>query len=325
LDGNEPESPKVEAAHRSPGIVGNLTGAIGWLASSLGVIGALLYACGYLISIAQLHLLGLGRLMSYGHDHYVQEGGRFLADTSSTAAIIVALFSPMLIILAILTFGATILWRKASAGHYGWMRRIAPLRARVAVAWRGAAYAILLFLLLYHYGDAGEFGRPLTLGNVLFTDPSAETAPDLVKMHKFLLTGQSDFFSAAFENTLLTYLAVGLLFLACHYVTSTWRWRRLAIAPFVLIFALYSLLFPMLYGVLKSPVEFPVVMIWSGDGAKSAEGQRSFLLNLGEHEAVLYVAAERKVMWRRLDQISRLDVIGSAPILKEISARKETP
>ena len=325
MDEHEPESPKVEAASRSPGIIGSVTGAVGWLASSLGVIGALLYACGYLISVAQLHLLGLGRLMSYGHDHYVQEGGRFLADISSTAAIIAEPFIAIAIVVAILAFGTTMLWRKVRLGHDEWMRKLATIRNRVEVTWRGVAYAILLCLLLLQYGDPEQFGRPLTLGNVLFTDPSAAAAPDLVKMHKFLLTGQSDSLAAIFEDRLLAYVAVGLLLLACHYVTSTWRWRRLAIAPFVLIFALYSLLFPMLYGVLKSQVEFPLVMIWPGEGAKAADGQRSFLLNLGEHEAVLYVAPERKVMWRRLDQISRLDVIGMAPILKEVPVRKENP
>ena len=263
--------------------------------------------------------------MSYGHDHYVQEGGRFLADVSSTAAIIAEPLIAIAIVLTILTFGTTMVWRKVRVGHDEWMRRLATLRSRVEVVWRGIAYAILLCLLLLQYGDPEKFGRPLTLGNVLFTEPSAAAAPDLMKIHRFLLTGQSDPLAAIFEDNLLTYVAVGLLFLGCHHVTSAWRWRRLAIAPFVLIFALYSLLFPMLYGVLKTQVEFPVVMIWPGEGAKSADGQRSFLLNLGEHEAVLYVASERKVMWRRLAQISRLDVIGVAPILKEIPARKETP
>jgi hypothetical protein len=325
MEGEEAEKPGANTARRGSGLAGSVVGAIGWFASSLGVIGALLYACGYLISAAQLHLLGLGRLMTYGHDYYVQEGGSFLADISSTIAIMAEPFSVILIFLAMLGLGVAMLWRKASLRHGQWIESIQRLRTRVAGMWPRAAYAGLLYLLLFRYGDPVEFGRPLTLSNVLFADPTAAATPALVTMHKLLLTGDRGGLGGMFEGRLLTYIVVGLLFLGSHYLTSGWQWRRLAMAPFVLMFTLYSLLLPMLYGVLKLQVEFPIVMIWPGEDAKSAEGQRGFLLNLGEHEAVLYIAPERKVMWRRQDHIDRLDVLGMAPILKEISARKDTP
>ena len=53
---------------------------VGWLSGALAGIGAILYACGYLLSTAQLHLLGLSGLVNYGQERYVEEGGRFLVD-----------------------------------------------------------------------------------------------------------------------------------------------------------------------------------------------------------------------------------------------------
>jgi hypothetical protein len=322
--GAEPEGEKADTTRRTGGLVGSLTGAIGWFASSLGVIGALLYACGYLISVAQLHLLGLGRVMTYGHDYYVQEGGLFFVGISSIVATMAEYFSVILIFFAVVGTGFVALSRKIRLGHRQWIDRVRKLDARVANVWRPAAYAVLLCLLLFRFGDPTEFGRPLMLANVLFTEPAA-AAPDLVRIHKYLLAGDKDALGGIFEEELIIYLVAALLFLGTHHVTSGWTWRRLAMAPFVLMFTLYSLLLPMLYGVLKSQVEFPVVMIWPGEGTKPAEGQRSFLLNLGEHEVVLYAAPERKVMWRRQDHVDRLDVIGEAPILKEIPVRKVVP
>jgi hypothetical protein len=321
MEGQELRNPAENTQRQSSG----LAGLFGWFASSLGVIGAILYACGYLISAAQLHLLGLGRLMTYGHDYYIQEGGRFLADISSTVALGALDFSVILIPLAMLAVGAAILWRNIRLRHAPWISSLHRCSARVREMWRYAAYAVLLILLLYSYGDPMEFGLPLTLSNVLFTNPAASAPSTQATIRALLLHGDRNGLAAIFEGRLLTYIAVCLLLLGSQYLTSAWKWRRLAAAPFVLLFTLYSLLLPMLYGVLKSQVEFPVVVIRPGGDPKSTEGQRGFLLNLDEHEAVLYVSVEHKVLWRRTEQIDGLDVIGMAPILKEVATPKGIP
>lgn len=310
---------------RHSSLTGGVVSAVGWLASSLGVIAALLYACGYLISVAQLHMLGLGRLMSYGHDYYVQQGGSFLADLGSTLAIAAEPFSLIFIGLAVLCLGISVLWHKVGPTKAPWAVRIGQLRNSTARLSPRVAYAVLICLLLFRYGDPMEFGRPLTLSNALFEGPGSTAAPELVTMHRLLLTGNRDGLAAMFEARLLVYIMVCVLLLASHYVTLSWAWRKLALTPFVLLFALYSLLLPMLYGVLKLQVEFPIVMVWPGDEAKSKQGERSFLLNLGGGEAVFYLAGERKVTWRRRDSIERIDVIGAAPVLREITPQARTP
>src|SRR5258707_11862408 len=60
-----------------PHLVKSIAGFIAWVTSSLAGIGAILYVVGYLSTVAQLHLLGLGRLVAYSNEHYLEEGGNF--------------------------------------------------------------------------------------------------------------------------------------------------------------------------------------------------------------------------------------------------------
>jgi hypothetical protein len=322
MEGPDPPKPAETAPRRS----GTLAGLFGWFASSLGFIGAILYACGYLISTAQLHLLGLGRLMSRSHDYYVQEGGSFLADIGSTLAIMALPFSFMLVVAAMISLGGMMLWRKFAAGHAPWLRRRFRRGGVVGRMWRYVAYGVLLVVLLYRYGDPRAFGLPLTLSNVLFAAPAGQESSQVATVRGLLSQGDRGGLDGIFEARLRICVSVGLLLLGARFLTQNWAWRRLALAPFALMFALYLLLLPMLYGVLKSQVEFPVAMIGvSGDATKPAADQRAFLLNQDEHGVLLYLAADRTVLLRRTAQIERLDVIGMAPILKDTASGKGVP
>jgi len=52
--------------------------AVGWLSGSLAGISAVVYACGYLITRAQLHLFGVSGFFPLSADHFMQEGAKFL-------------------------------------------------------------------------------------------------------------------------------------------------------------------------------------------------------------------------------------------------------
>ncbi len=318
------DKPHAEDAHRSGGLAASIASGIGWFAGSLGVIGVLLYACGYLISIAQLHLLGIGRLVSYSHDYYVQTGGNFLADIGSTIGTGATFIGKELVAFVALILGAAWMLYKAKLRHVAWVARLRHWCVRASTVWQPAAYAILLYLLLFGYGDPLKFGRPLMLSNVLFVDPPATAGPELADIHTMLMAGDTVRLGGQFEDHLVTYLVVCLLGFVAFHVTSTWQRRRLAMAPFAMVVLLYTLLLPMLYGVLKLQMEFPVVVLWSAGEAKTTESQRGFLLNLGEHEAIVYLAPQRSVTWRRREQIDRIDVVAVAPVLKEIAVGKES-
>ncbi len=287
-------------------LLGSMAGWVAWLGSSLGVIAALLYASGYLISIAQLHLLGLGRLVTYSHEHFVQQGGTFFIyigeEIMTAGEYFSILFIPVLAVFA--------LRRWVGAAWRGKIKRIAEGRS---IPWRGFAYAGLIALLLLAGGDPKSFGQPLTLSNLLFLDPNAAPSDPV---RDALIAGKRDPLLGQFEDRLFRDVFVLLQFVASFFVTQTWPLRRLAMLPFALLFLVYTLLLPMLFGVLALPIEFPVVTVrLSGDVPLQAAGV-VYLLNKGDGEVVLYEAVERDVLWLDQGRIERIIVDGVAPILQ---------
>jgi len=98
---------------------------VGWLSGALAGIGAILYACGYLLSTAQLHLLGLSGLVNYGQERYVEEGGRFLIDVLGLLGeillnlLISAGFVALLVLLVLAPLGYFMRRRLGRRGHAG--------------------------------------------------------------------------------------------------------------------------------------------------------------------------------------------------------------
>jgi len=296
--------PQPGGAHFT--LLGSLGGWVAWLGSSLGVIAALLYASGYLISVAQLHLLGLGRLVTYSHEHFVQQGGTFFLymgeEIMTAGEYFSILFIPVLGVFALRH------WVGAA-----WRHNVKRIVAGRSIPWRGLAYAVLIALLLLTGGDPKSFGQPLTLSNLLFLDPSAATSDPV---RDALVAGKRDPLLGQFEDRLFRDIFVLLQFVASFFVTQTWPLRRLAVLPFALLFLVYTLLLPMLFGVLALPVEFPVVTVrLSGDVPLQPAGA-VYLLNKGDGEVVLYEAVERDVLWLDQGRIERIVVDGVAPILQ---------
>src|SRR5262245_49133719 len=55
-----------------------ITVSVGWLSGSAAGIGLVLYALGYLITRAQLNVLGIESFVTYRSDEFIQEGSKFL-------------------------------------------------------------------------------------------------------------------------------------------------------------------------------------------------------------------------------------------------------
>ena len=137
MEQGETDKPPADATHRA-GLAGSIAGAIGWFGGSLGAIGVMLYACGYLISIAQLHLLGIGRLVSYSHDYYVQTGGSFVADLGSTLGTGAAFIGKELVAFVVLVVGATVILYRTKLRRLAWVVRLRGWWQRAAVVWQPA-------------------------------------------------------------------------------------------------------------------------------------------------------------------------------------------
>lgn len=271
---------------------------IGWLSGSLAGIGAILYACGYLLTSAQLHMLGLSGLVNYGHERYVEEGGRFLIAVMGLLGEILLnllITGGFLALLVLLVIGPLALFKRKRLGavQAHWQNRLARLNQKWPGAWRGPAFAVLLVLLLATSEDPQTFNAPLAISSLLFAQP----APAQAGLSGLLLAGDDARLKAFFANSLLMELKAGTLLLLAWQVAAPWRLRLLLCAPFFLIFLLYTLLLPMLYGVLQRQIRLPVVSLsaagaWPGSGA-----EKLFLLNKTEREFVLWDAQAKRVLW----------------------------
>ena len=268
---------------------------VGWLSGALAGIGAILYACGYLLSTAQLHLLGLSGLVNYGQERYVEEGGRFLVDVLGLLGeillnLLISVGFVALLVLLVLAPLGYFMRRRLGAARARWHARLAQLRQSGRA--RALVFAALLALLLAGSEDPQSLNAPLQISNLLFVQEQAAAG----SLSALLLSGDSVRLKAIFANSLLMLLKAVILLLAWR-VAAPWRWRLLLSAPFVLIALLYTVLLPMLYGVLQRQIRLPVISLdttiaWPGSGA-----EKLFLLNRTERDFVLWDAHARRVLW----------------------------
>jgi hypothetical protein len=295
----------------APQLLRAAAGFIAWVTSSLAGIGAILYVTGYLSTVAQLHLLGLGRLIAYPSEHYLEQGGNFFIAIGPTLLLVVLLLSLILLALSLLPS----LWQRRTGGTS------APAAegkaGRLAGAWRGALYALLLLVLFARF-DLDVFAEPLILSNLLLADPAAAATAGpagSAELLRQLAAGARRPLEAAFSWRLYQEVLIVGLFVACWHVTLSWRFRVVALLPFAVAALLYTVFLPMLYGVLMGQMQFPVASLELADAAAGAAPPRVLLLSKGEQEFLLFDREHRKLVWLPRDRVHRLEISGSETLL----------
>lgn len=292
-----------------------ITVFIGWMTGSLAGIGAILYVFGYLITIAQLHLLGLdAQFFGYGNPYYVQEGGKFLisvgqylGDIILNLLIAVVIFTfPILIILMILLF-----FKREKLREYRtrWKNNLNKINEKWPLLWRGLAFTLLLFLLFYLSADPQSFNDPLEISNLLFTSESYQSTSDTAdKIRSLLIKGETESLKGYFLDCLLFELKAGILLFLAWVVTSPWRLRLLAISPFVIIFMLYTIFLPMLYGVLNYQMKFPVINLSSDNEILLNRSGNLYLINKSDGEFILWDCSQKEVLWIPQSEINAAEI-----------------
>jgi hypothetical protein len=297
---------------------------IGWLSGSLGGIAAILYACGYLLTIAQLNMLGLSGLVAYGHEHYLEEGGRFLIAVTGQIGEIVLnllLLAGVVCLPLLLLLGGCYVFRRASLAALGSRTKnaLTGLDRRFSGVWRAALYGLLLVALLAGAEDPQAFNDPLESSGLLFAVSESARKSELVQI---MINGDTAKLKAIFADSLLMVLkAFVLLFLAWE-VSARWRLRLLYVSPFVIIFLLYTLLLPMLYGVLQRQIRLPVVKITLAEALLPGKPEKLFLLNKTEREFVLWEAATRRVLWVPAESVKLADIRQMEPLFSSVKVQR---
>lgn len=293
---------------------------IGWLAGYVGGVTAILYACGFLVTRAHQNALGLFGLVEYGHQHFVQEGAKFLLVVGqSMARIALPLALPGIVaagvVAVLLAVGRRSAWFRW--GREAWTARLGHVGG--PGAGRRLAYALLLALLILHADTYLEkFSRPLLVSNLLYADPqdagAARPAEETTEqIRTWLLAGDAQRATTHFYYLLWGAVLAGGLLLASWQLVAHWAagpgLTGLLLAPFVISFSLYALSVPMLYGVLVRPTRYPVVVLEPRSEAP-AERARLFLLNKTDRELVLWDGSRRRVLWVATTDLRRAEVQG---------------
>lgn len=298
-------------------ILKEIAAFIGWLSGSLAGIGAILYACGYLITRAHLHMLGIDALYEYSNEHYMQEGAKFfvvMADlagrislpllvTLGAVALLIALVASLIFGIWYLVRGRKGLkdiWVSASAG-------IARFCEGRLSRWRGMSFTVALILLLYvAETELSSFSIPLSVSDLLFrsgAEASAGAGSTEGQVLSWLVSGDTESLKNSFIGSMLSVMKAGLLLLLAWRVSAPWRFRALMVSPFVIVFMVFLILLPMVYGVLMRPARFARVSIESENRMLADRPTGLFLLNKTDNEFVLWDSVRRQVLWIPAEEV----------------------
>jgi hypothetical protein len=295
-----------------------LGAAVAWLSGSLAGIGAIFYACGYLATLANLHLLGLDLLaLHYEPTFYIQRGAGFLL----VSAMAIGQFWFVVFVTAALVFLG---WRLLR----GRSRRLAtrqPFRALAGrrAVWAVAAYLTLLVLLALQLRAHFLFPEDLAVSGVLY--PAAGGGAAASPIRDWLLSGKEGLLQERYAIFVNQQVVIGVLLLLAWLLHRAWRWSGLTIAPFAVVFAISLAWLPLEYGKLALPNKFPQIAIRYEKPAEGAGGQAAavYLLNKTDSEFVLWDAAQRKIVWVPSRNVAAAEIFASRSLSQIVKSSGE--
>ncbi len=104
-----------------------------------------------------------------------------------------------------------------------------------------------------------------------------------------------------------------LLYLAWR-VTTTWRFRILLIAPYVLIFAMFVVTLPMIYGIVIISNEFSAIRVTTDSTSQASRSDELYLLSKSGDEFILWDDEKRQVLWLPLGSVKNAEIAARKPL-----------
>jgi hypothetical protein len=274
--------------------VRTLGSAVAWLSGSLAGIGAIFYAFGYLITLANLDLLGVDLLVfRYDPTTYIHRGSDFLL----LSVIIVAKAWGPAFVVAVLGFLGSQMPRVRKARLWATQ----PFFCRIGEhpdLLKAAAYLAILALfareLLWAHS---AFQEDMAASGVLY--PTAGSGAAESRVREWIVTGKQGQLYDHYAAFVAQQAVIGALLLAAWGLTRAWRWRVLLTAPFALGSALALAWLPLEYGKLVLSNKFSQVLVRFEQStvATSQPPATMYLLNRTDTDFVLWAADQRKIVW----------------------------
>lgn len=298
------------------GVASGVKGFILWLGGSLAGITALLYACGYLVTRAHLHMLGLYGFVEFENEHFLQEGAKFFLSVAYDLAGTAVLFFTLIGLVLVPVAAFSLLGR----------RRLKPLLQRVT-DWRGRnsqvsrnlrglSYVVLLATLIWLTGiSLNPFYAPLCVADLLYSSGGSNECGANAELRQLssvlksaLLAGDSERLALHFGERLSQVLYFVLMTCMAWPTVARWRSRSWLIAPFLVSMGLFLLLLPMDYGVLQRPTVYPVIRLHAA--ATTGNGTDTmYLLDKTDSEFIVWDSIARKVVWLPAGGLEKAEIV----------------
>jgi hypothetical protein len=290
--------------------------SIVWLSGSLAGIVAVLIACGYLITIAHLNLLGLDtRVLKYDPQYYLERGGKFffyiLAFVSKD--ILLPLFLSFMVVVVVFLCCYLVLVRKLfSAGFQRLAQGLKGHVERHATIYRMLVLLLLLGLLFSKSLPVLDelYIKPLTVSNVLYDLGTADVIEDKT-MAAIIQQGHIHFNRVLFCLILATLLLYG-----AWKATSTLPFRMVMRSPFVIVFLTYILFLPMVYGVFIIPIEFSPIDLRMKN-ATLRQPAPLYLINQSPDEFIVWDCGQRELLWLPKNEVDRATIRRSEMLYRQ--------
>jgi hypothetical protein len=235
-----------------------LGATIAWLSGAAAGIGAIFYAFGYLITLANLQMLGLDlAALRYDPTFYIGRGAGFVLLSAVYAA---QGPLPPLILLAlgylIAFLGGPLLHK-----HVWRLAMVQPFRSftQHQEVWKTLAYPLLLLLLYLQLPNHFWFPEEMSLSGVLYSARDGGPAGDSI--WKSIVCGEGDLLQRRFRIFVDQQVWIGVLLLLAWGLNRARRWGALWTAPFVVVFAISTVWLPLEYGKLALLNKFPQALV----------------------------------------------------------------
>ena len=177
----------------------------------------------YDITRAYLHLLGVGSLISFSREEYIQEGAKFMVEMADLAGRV----SLPLLGTAVIFAAVWFLLRKIGSGRFMAKRGKWFLSQNDGFhwLWRASLFALLLFVLIYlAEKEVGYFAMPLAISDLLFAAKPVANG-DAAQVAKWLVSGDRTSLDNLFFNLFLGVVKAGALLYFAWRTAGGWRLR----------------------------------------------------------------------------------------------------
>jgi len=295
---------------------------IAWLAGSLGGITAIFYACGYLVTLSNLRMLGVDLFaLSYDPAFYMQRGAGFFV--LSVVSVVSATTNVVVMLIVLIPLWIVIRTLKARAG-----RNIVPARwsetlQHNATLLQALAFALLLLaMFLFVMRLYTSMQEHLGVSDVMTATPEIGGSPAQKRLREWIVESNHPVLEEQFSRFVYSQMAAAVIMALAWHVTKDWNWRPLWIFPFALLFGMSAASLPLVYGVLIVPNEFSEIVLVRNRNEEQNTRQVFYLLNKTESEFVVWAARERKVIWVPAQNLSEA-MIGRRRSLREIRDQQE--